>query len=138
MRIAVDTNVLISAILFPHGKVASVFSYITEEHDLIIPSFTVIECETVFDRKFPGKKGFLDAFFGELNYELFVTPKKINPKKYPKIRDDDDLPILVSAILSDADILITGDKDFEDIHIKKPLIFTPARYYELIKNGIGK
>ncbi|MCI6809207.1 MAG: PIN domain nuclease, partial [Spirochaetia bacterium] len=41
---------------------------------------------------------------------------------------------LVSAILSDSDILLTGDKDFEDIKIDKPLIFTPAKYFELIGN----
>ena len=49
------------------------------------------------------------------------------------MRDSNDLPILVSAIISDSDILITGDKDFEDISIKKPLIFTPNQYYDLIK-----
>jgi putative PIN family toxin of toxin-antitoxin system len=133
MRIFVDTNVIISAILFPQGKVASVFSYIIESHDLIISSYTIKECETVFDRKFPTKRSFLDSFFNDINYELFETPKKINPKKYPDIRDVNDLPILVSAILSDADILITGDKDFEDIKIEKPLIFTPNQYFELIK-----
>ena len=133
MRIFVDTNVIISAILFPQGKVASVFSYIIESHDLIISSYTITECETVFDRKFPTKKSFLDSFFNAINYELFETPTKINAKKYPDIRDVNDLPILVSAILSDADILITGDKDFEDIKIEKPLIFTPNQYFELIK-----
>jgi predicted nucleic acid-binding protein len=68
-----------------------------------------------------------------MQYELFETPKKINEKKYPNIRDINDLPILVSAILSDADILLTGDKDFEEIKINKPLIFTPKQYFDLIK-----
>jgi len=42
------------------------------------------------------------------------------------------LPVLVSAILSDSDVLITGDKDFEEVKIDKPLIFSPTKYYELI------
>ena len=37
-------------------------------------------------------------------------PEKIDEKKYPKIRDIKDLPVPVAAILSDSDILITGDK----------------------------
>ncbi len=44
-----------------------------------------------------------------------------------------DTNVVISAILSDSDILITGDKDFEDIKVKKPLIFTPTEYFELIK-----
>ncbi|MBR5642896.1 MAG: hypothetical protein IKW77_01770, partial [Salinivirgaceae bacterium] len=54
--------------------------------------------------------------------------------QFPEIRDTKDLPIIVSAILSDSDILLTGDKDFDDIKIDKPLIFSPTQYYEFIKN----
>ena len=71
-------------------------------------------------------------FFDEITLEEFKSPEKIDEKKYPKIRDIKDLPVLVSAILSDADILVTGDKDFEDVKIDKPLIFTPTKYFELI------
>ena len=78
----------------------------------------------------------LEIFFDGINFEEFKSTEKINEKKYPKIRDIKDLPVLVSAILSDADILLTGDKDFEDIKIDKPLIFTPSKYYDLIDNSI--
>jgi predicted nucleic acid-binding protein len=44
-----------------------------------------------------------------------------------------DTNIIISAILSDSDILLTSDKDFEEIKIDKPLIFSPANYYKLIK-----
>lgn len=133
MRVFVDTNIIVSSVLFPHGKVASVFSYIVKTHDVIIASYAIKECELVFDRKFPDKKGCLRKFLDTLTFDFFETPHKINPKKYPQIRDSKDLPILVSAILSDADILLTGDKDFEDIQINKPLIFTPNQYFDLLK-----
>lgn len=74
----------------------------------------------------------MNIFFDGIRFEEFKTPEKIDEKKYPKIRDIKDLPVLVSAILSDSDILITGDKDFEGIKIDKPLIFTPSKYFELI------
>ncbi|HAH62278.1 MAG TPA: putative toxin-antitoxin system toxin component, PIN family [Treponema sp.] len=132
MRIFVDTNIVISSILFPKGKVASVFSYILDNHTVIISSYTIEECKEVFKRKFPedGKK--LNKFLKSIKYELYKTPKKIDESKYPTIRDIKDLPILVSAILSDSDVMITGDKDFDEIKIDKPLIFTPNKYYELI------
>ena len=133
MRFFVDTNIIISTILFPNGKVAKVFSHILEKHTIIISSYTKEECFEVFEKKFPSKIEQLEIFFDGINYEEFKTPEKSNEKEYPKIRDTNDLPVLVSAILSDADILLTGDKDFEDIKIDKPLIFTPSKYYELIE-----
>lgn len=133
MKVCIDTNILISAVLFPQGKVASVLSYVIDTHDLVISSYTINECKTVFNRKFPAKKDLLEVFFENLSFELFVTPEKIDYRKYPHIRDINDLPILVSAILSDSDVLITGDKDFENIKMKKPLIFTPQEYFELCK-----
>jgi len=132
LRVFVDTNIIISAILFPNAKVAKVFSHLIEKHTVIIASYIKEECKEVFEKKFPLKKEQLNIFFDGIRFEEFKTPKKIDEKKYPKIRDIKDLPVLVSAILSDSDILITGDKDFEDVKIDKPLIFTPAAYFELI------
>ena len=72
-------------------------------------------------------------FFDGINFEEFKSPEEIDEKQYPKIRDIKDLSVLVSAILSDSDILITGDKDFEDVKIDKPLIFIPTKYFNLIE-----
>ena len=132
MRFFIDTNIIISAALFPDGKTASVFSYLLESHEIILSDYSLRECVLVFERKFPGKTESLKSFLGKIDYELFITPKNINANKYPKIRDSKDLPILVSAILSDADILLTGDEDFRLINIKKPLIFTPTEYFKFI------
>ena len=104
-----------------------------EMHDLLISSYSLKECENVFKRKFPTKKDLLNNFINEIQFQLVETPSNIDYTKYPSMRDSNDLPILVSAIISDSDILITGDKDFEDISIKKPLIFTPNQYFDLIK-----
>ena len=133
MRVFVDTNIVISAILFPNGKTAKVFSYLLERHTVIISSYTKEECEDVFEKKFPLKKELLDIFFDGISFEEFNSPNKLDEKQYPKIRDIKDLPVLASAILSDSDILITGDKDFEDVKIDKPLIFTPTKYFDLIE-----
>ena len=45
-----------------------------------------------------------------------------------EIRDLNDYPILYTAIKENIDILITGDRDFADVIIKKPLILTPAEF----------
>jgi predicted nucleic acid-binding protein len=44
------------------------------------------------------------------------------------LRDNDDLPVLASAILENVDILLTGDKDFAELSLKHPLILPPAQF----------
>jgi predicted nucleic acid-binding protein len=48
--------------------------------------------------------------------------------KYPKVRDPKDIPVLAFAIEGQADIFLTGDKDFEDIKLDKPRIMTPKEF----------
>ena len=36
----------------------------------------------------------------------------------------------MSAILSEMDVLITGDKDFQNIKIDKPEILTPTQFLD--------
>jgi putative PIN family toxin of toxin-antitoxin system len=132
LRIFIDTNIILSAVLFPEGKVSKVLSYILETHTIIISSYSIKECNVVFKNKFPDKRKYLEEFLGKIEYEEFETPLKVDANDYPSIRDTSDLPILASAILCDADVLLTGDKDFSEIEVKKPLIFTPSQYFELM------
>lgn len=71
MRVFVDTNVVISAMLFPNGKVAKVFSHLLEKHTLIISSYTKDECKEVFEKKFLEKIEQLEIFFNDINSEKF-------------------------------------------------------------------
>lgn len=132
MRILVDTNIIISAIIFSKSKTAFVFKHILECHVPVICTYSIKESYKVFERKFPNKIHALDTFYKDIDCEYFPTPEKLQPSEFPDIRDSNDLPILASAILSDADIHLTGDKNFDEIKIKKPLVLSPSRYYELL------
>ncbi|MGP1458091.1 MAG: putative toxin-antitoxin system toxin component, PIN family [Treponema sp.] len=134
MKIFVDTNIIISAILFPGGITARVFSHMLTKHTIVISSYIKEEGYEVFQKKFPEKQELLDFFFAEADFEEFVMPQTIDKSDFPKMRDEADLPVLAAAVLSDSDILLTGDKDFEDIKMDRPLIFTPAEYYKLLSH----
>ncbi len=108
------------------------FSYILESHEIVISDYSLKECALVFERKFPEKISSLKLFLEKIDYELFIARESIYENAYPNIRDKKDLPILAAAILSDADILLTGDKDLSSMPIKRPLIMTPTEYFELI------
>jgi predicted nucleic acid-binding protein len=61
---------------------------------------------------------------------MINTPKNNKLDLEVMIRDEADYPVLISAVFAKVDILITGDKDFFGIKIKKPKILTPAMFME--------
>jgi predicted nucleic acid-binding protein len=59
-----------------------------------------------------------------------LCPDTFNTSDYPATRDEDDLPILVTAILEDVDVLISGDRDFTVLENEKSEILTPTEFVE--------
>ena len=128
MRIMIDANIIVSAILFPKSVIANVFKHLIDNYSLVLSEYTIYEVEDVFNEKFPQRIVEMKEFLRETPHELF-TLNKTN-KKYPNIRDLDDLPVLVNAIESKVDLLITGDKDFDDVMVKRPKIIKPRQYID--------
>lgn len=128
MRIMVDTNIILSALVFRSVKMADLIDYIAEKHTLVICSYVIEEFENVVMRKSPKYKNVIDVFLSKLSFEMAYTPKW--KEGMPTIRDEKDKPILASAITADVDILITGDKDFSDVEIERPEILTPSEFLE--------
>ena len=127
MKIMVDANIIISAVLFPKSIISETLKHIVSNYKIILSQYTIDEINMVFNNKFPHRTGEMNKYFEKLPYELFVL-KKIDEKKYPAIRDIGDIPVLAHAIESNADIFITGDKDFEEIKTRKPKIMKPKEY----------
>lgn len=129
MRIMLDTNVLISLILFPSVRMNAMMEYIFANHELVLSSFVVDELKTVVHRKFPAKEQAVDKFLTAMSYDLVYTPQKMENSLF-NIRDTRDYPVLYTAMVENVDILLTGDKDFDDIEIEKPEILTPSAFIE--------
>ncbi|MCL2411647.1 MAG: putative toxin-antitoxin system toxin component, PIN family [Treponema sp.] len=129
MKIMVDANIIISAILFPKSIISEILKHIVLNNEIILSEYTINEIRDVFNRKFPNRTNEMENYLDKLPYRFFSI-KEINIKKYPAIRDLDDIPVLANAIESNVDILVTGDKDFEGIKIKKPKIIKPNKYQE--------
>ena len=130
IRVMIDTNVLISAILFPNSQISSLVGKVTNNYTLVLCSHIIDELHIVFERKFKDKLWILEKFLQKLSFELIYTPLEIEIDKFPQIRDNKDLPILVSAIISDIDIIITGDRDFFAVETEKPEILSPRDFNE--------
>jgi len=129
MRIIVDSNIIISAGLFPESNIAKILARIIKNHKLVLCQYTLDELRNVFEKKFPERIEYLNDFIKKLKYELIDMEIK-DYKKYPQIRDIDDMPLLACAIEAKVNLLITGDKDFDGIEIRTPKIIKPIKYIE--------
>ena len=129
MQIMLDANIIVSAILFPQSIISKMIKHMVLNHKLILSQYTIGEIKEVFHKKFKNRVYEMDDFLEKLPYELFSLAE-IKYKKYPNIRDVDDLPVLVNAIESSVDLLVTGDKDFDGMKTKGLKILKPKEYVD--------
>ncbi|MGI5123713.1 putative toxin-antitoxin system toxin component, PIN family [Treponema socranskii] len=129
MRIMLDTNVLISMIFFPSNSFFQLMKIISEAHTLVLSSFVIDELFFIAEKKFPTKKDALDLFLSRLSYEFVYTPHKMRPNVF-RIRDINDYPVLYTAVIENVDILITGDNDFIEVAVERPVIMTPREFLQ--------
>ena len=130
MRVLIDTNVLISAALnvssTPYLAYVKAATY--PYHGLICEQ-NVEELRRIFNKKFPKYLAALDTFLSIALITLELVPVPIIENDTEAlIRDVNDRPILRAAIAANADILLTGDKDFLEAGLDNPLVMTPAEF----------
>jgi len=128
MRVMLDSNIIISIVIFNSKSLNDMLTEICHNHQLVLCSYIIEELNDVIDKKFPTKQKVLDSFLSKIPFEIEYTPKNIPDIKEIEMRDAKDKPILYSAIVANVDILITGDKDFDDVNIEKPEIMRPAEF----------
>lgn len=75
MRVMVDTNVFMSALLSANSICHTVLDIVTEKHELVLCDYIISECYDVANRKFPTRIRVLDDIFAKLRYELVPVPR---------------------------------------------------------------
>ncbi len=63
MRVMVDTNFFISMIFFPSAQTGDLAERLADNHPVVVCDYVIEELRLVTDRKFSGKRKFLDLFF---------------------------------------------------------------------------
>ena len=133
MRVMIDTNIFISAALFPNGKVAQALrKALTYPYQPITCDYVVDELHRKFQEKFPDRLVELEAFLyvALQSIKVVKTPQKMNTAEL-KIRDVKDRPILRAALNAHADLFLTGDKDFLEAAVEDPRIINVATFLEM-------
>lgn len=128
MRVMIDTNVLLSAVIFKSANsVGVIVDAGRGTNTLLLSTYTIDEAREVVARKWPGRIDVLEQYLLRLSFETVVTPLTPRPGLF-EIRDPLDYPVLYSAIIGAADVFVTGDKDFDDVKVDAPVIVTPSEY----------
>lgn len=127
MRVMVDTNIIISAMVFKSSKMNDILLHITEQHELCVAAYSIEEAKRILKEKFGSAKEDIDCFFMDYPYSL-IDPVVDSGKPLVKTRDEKDYPILYAAITGQIDVLVTGDNDLFEVKVDRPEVLHPKDY----------
>lgn len=128
MKIMLDTNVLISALVFG-GRAGELLGTLFEsEHVLYVSEYIDREFKEKLESKWPDKARKVYSLYKRLD----ICFCKSTNKKLGDLRDKKDIPVLSDAIYHEIDVILSGDKDFLEAGLKKPLVYSPAMMLEYL------
>ena len=124
-RVLVDTNVVISALLFPTSTPAQALTLVLDEHRLVLTDWIIAELREVVGRKRSDLLPALEVFLAGIDFELAGPGEPSVP-----ISDPNDQPILDAAVAAAVDVIVTGDKNFLALELRQPRIITARGFID--------
>lgn len=135
MRVLIDTNILISAALFPQSVPSQAYmKAVTPSHDAVVCDYSMDELRRAYNRKFIHRIKDFERFVSQLTLSVEIVstpPYEEQARNEDAIRDVNDRPILRAAIAAKVDVLLTGDKDFLESGITDPKIITATEFLRM-------
>lgn len=133
MKVVLDTNVLVSALLKGNGTPARILQAVWDGNlELLLSSPLREELAAVLDypkiRRRLAASGADAALFLEL-LPFFTTTVELEGVTVPKPRDADDWIVLATLVAGGADWLISGDHDLLALADQFPIL-TPSAFVE--------
>ncbi len=136
MRIVLDTNVVVSGLLNPHGKPGKILQMITSRAVTICyDARIIIEYREVLLRpKFPIGEAEVDAILEQIEatgHLVATTPLPQN------LTDPDDEPFLEVALSGEAEFLVTGNiRHFPKDKCEGMKVGKPTEFMEYYRTSI--
>ena len=128
MKIMLDTNVLISAMVFGGKAGKLLFKLFDSDHELYVSEYVDHELKEKLDQKWPDKAGQIYDLYRKMDIHFCSSTKEV----LGDLRDKKDIPVLSDALFHNIDVILTGDKDFLEAYLEHPLIFSPAMMYDFL------
>lgn len=138
LNVFIDTNTLLSGLIFPRGNEYKILRLVYQRKiELMLSEYVIEEARRIFDKKFQASRIKLKKFLTVVPYKSIRIPAKEEIDKHKgSIRDEKDLPILVSAIYAQPDYFISGDRDFLECEYKEKLNIMKSKAFLDINKGL--
>jgi putative PIN family toxin of toxin-antitoxin system len=132
MRVVLDTNVLVSAIIRPQGVAAQVLRHLRLRHYELLASRTTFDelVTTIYRPRLQVKYGLTEEALRPVLKLIYLRSIILQPQiKITACRDPKDDIYLEVAIAGQADAIVTGDGDLLSLHPFRSIpIITPSEF----------
>lgn len=133
MRVALDTNVLISAI-GTRGLCADVMRVVLCDHELVVGECLLVELRRNLTKKVRPPRDLIDQYDAFLRAQAVVVPDAA--PSGVKGLDAGDAQVLGDAVAAAADVLVTRDREFQTLGANAPLpVLSPRQFWEKLRRG---
>ncbi len=134
MKVVLDTNVIVSGFLNPHGAPGQILYRVTQGDLQLLYDVRMVEeyREVLYRTEFELPKDAVEQFLKSVRREgLLVIPRPLS--RY--LPDRDDEPFLEVALDGNAEALVTGNlKHFPKSIARETLILSPAAFLERLSH----
>lgn len=131
MKVVLDTNVLLSGLMFPDGTPGRIIAaWFEARFDVALALDQLAAISRVLEYpKIHRKLGWDDQRIEQFIKQLYLRAGgvELGPISVEVPRDPSDAPILATLARANADILVTGDRDLLALRERYP-IETPAEF----------
>ena len=145
VRVFLDSNVILTGLLSERGAPRILLDLLSLRLPLLIGStgrYNLIEIERNLKKKMPRLLFLYKAYLPKLNLKVIPLPRPEDIRDFSGQIAEKDIPVLISAIRSKADFLVTGDKqhfgkmkelDKYPFHVLTPSEFIDSILPEILK-----
>jgi predicted nucleic acid-binding protein len=145
VRVFLDSNVILSGLLLEKGAPRIILDLLSLGLPFIIGvtgRYNLIEIERNLKKKMPSLLFLYKAYLPKLNLKVIPLPRPEEVRDFSGQIAEKDIPVLISAIRSKVDFLVTGDKqhfgkmkelDKYPFHVVTPSEFIDSILPEILK-----
>jgi putative PIN family toxin of toxin-antitoxin system len=142
IKVFLDSNVILSGLLSDKGAPRIILDILSLDLPIISGAtgrYNIIEIERNLKKKMPHVIPVYKKYLPVINLEIVPMPSLKTINDLTGQIADKDVPVLASAIMSNADYLVTGDKkDFSRIRTKGKYPFEILGPSEFLQNVVHK
>lgn len=133
MRVALDTNVLVSAI-GTRGLCADLMRLVLRDHEVVVGERVLLELRRNLTKKLRLPSDVIEDYDAFLRAQAVAVPNAARADV--EGLDAGDAQVLADAVAGSADVLVTGDRELQALGAHAPLpILSPRQLWESLRRG---